>query len=346
MSCFQGKIPVLVIFAPTASGKTEVVGHLFSDNVPSFFAGKAEIINCDSMQVYRRLNIGTAKPEKNFLEHLPHHLIDICEPCETFGSGCFLESCDELCKKITEKGKLPVICGGSSFYIKNFIFGSPPTPKSDEKIRNKILSRMETEGNHSLYEELKKVDPLYALKIHENDKTRIGRALEVFYSSGKPLSDFLLSCSGREEYEFCTIYLYRNREDLYSRINRRVLNMFDSGLVLEVKDLLQGNCGEKLSINSACMRGIGYNEFFTCGEDPLEMFRLSDQNSDFIQTDRYLVWLSEVKRQIQRNSRNYAKKQITFFEKIINLPGNPACVNVICADDFEKIENTVKEFYS
>ena len=166
----SSEIPVLVIFAPTATGKTATVGHLFSDNVPSFFSGKAEIINADSMQVYNGLDIGTAKADKEFLSHLPHHLIDVCSPKEQFGSGDFVRLADIACKDIFSRGKIPVVCGGTAFYIKNFIYGLPITPTADEKTRSLLQEKMKNLGAKVLYEELKSVDEISAYRIHINDE--------------------------------------------------------------------------------------------------------------------------------------------------------------------------------
>ncbi|MCR4790892.1 MAG: tRNA (adenosine(37)-N6)-dimethylallyltransferase MiaA [Treponemataceae bacterium] len=338
----KGKIPLLVIFAPTATGKTEIVGRLFSDNAPSFFAGKAEIISADSMQVYKKLDVGTAKPDSEFLSHLPHHLIDVCEPTDQFGTGEFIAMADQKCSEIYSRGKLPVICGGTSFYIKNFIFGLPVTPEADEKVRQEISDRMIKEGAEKLYAELQSIDPSSAEKIHINDKYRIGRALEVYYSSGKPLSSYSLPSIPREKYDFLTIYLWREKEELYERINQRVLNMFDCGLVDEVESLLlNDDSSEKLSQSCPGMSAIGYREFFTSGENPYEMFRMRRMNPQFAQTPRFLVWLAEIKRQIQRNSRHYAKKQITFFQPVLDLEENPANIHKIPAQDISSIEEKI-----
>ncbi len=343
----KGKIPVLVIFAPTATGKTEIVGRLFSDNAPSFFAGKAEIISADSMQVYKHLNIGTAKPEAEFLSHLPHHLIDILEPTEQFGTGDFIALADQKCEEIYSRGKIPVICGGTSFYIKNFIFGLPVTPEADEKVRQEIKARMENEGAEKLYAELQKIDPSSAKKIHINDKYRIGRALEVYYSSGKKLSSFELPSKPREKYTFLTIFLKRERENIYERINQRVLDMFDQGLADEVESLLLNDDGtEKLSPSCPGLAAIGYREFFIAGEDPYEMFLLRREFPDFVQSPRFLVWLAEIKKRIQKSSRLYAKKQLMFFKPLLEMPENPANIHCVEADNLSEIESLILPLWS
>ena len=331
----SSEIPVLVIFAPTATGKTATVGHLFSDNVPSFFSGKAEIINADSMQVYNGLDIGTAKADKEFLSHLSHHLIDVCSPKEQFGSGDFVRLADIACKDIFSRGKIPVVCGGTAFYIKNFIYGLPITPTADEKTRSHLQEKMKTYGAQVLFEELKSVDPISASRIHINDEYRILRALEVYYASGKPLSSFDLPSTHRKGYKILTLWLYREREELYSRINQRVLEMFNSGLAFEMRSLLK----QGLTQDDPGLQAIGYREFFTSGENPYEMLVEQENNPDFYNSDRYLVWLSEVKRQVQRNTRHYAKRQITFFAPLNE-------VEKINADDFDLISQKIHDFTS
>ncbi len=331
----SGEIPVLVIFAPTATGKTATVGHLFSDNVPSFFSGKAEIINADSMQVYKGLDIGTAKASSEFLSHLPHHLIDVCSPKERFGSGDFVRLADLACKDIFSRGKIPVVCGGTAFYIKNFIYGLPITPTADEKTRSFLQEKMKNLGAKVLYEELKSVDEISASRIHINDEYRILRAVEVYYASGKPLSSFDLPSKSRNGYKFLTIWLYREREELYSRINMRVLEMFNSGLAMEMRSLLM----QGLTQDDPGLQAIGYREFFTSGENPYQMLVEYEENSEFFNSDRYLVWLSEVKRQVQRNTRHYAKRQITFFTPLND-------VEKIDADNIELITQKIHDFTS
>lgn len=282
------KIPVIIIFAPTATGKTALTINLFGKSSHSFFKDKAEIISADSMQVYKKLNIGTAKPSLEELAELPHHLVDICDITQEFSVADFVSSADLLCNQIYKKGKIPVIAGGTGFYIRNFILGLPITPESDEKIRNMLKTRLLEEGNKKLYEELKQVDLKSAEKIHINDSYRILRSLEVFYTTGKPRSSFELNNKLRDLYDFLILIPERNREDLYTRINTRVDLMFDLGLEKEVKDLI--NSGATSSMPG--MKGIGYREWF-CFND-----------------------INKIKEEIKRNSRKYAKKQYTYMSGI------------------------------
>lgn len=315
-------IPVLVIFAPTASGKTAAVGRLFSKDAPSFFAGKAEIINADSMQVYKKLDIGTAKPDAAFLKNLPHHLLDIVSPTEQFGTGEFVRLADIAARDIWSRGKLPVICGGTAFYIRNFIYGLPVTPESDSVVRRRLQERLKSEGKEILFSELKKHDPVSASRIHVNDEYRIVRALEVFYSSGSPLSSFDLSQKMRSPYKFLVLSLERSREELYIRINLRVEEMFKNGLVNEVKSLITSG----LKSSDPGMEAIGYREFFMTDSYPFSA-NFSEGNIDII------------KSLIQRNSRHYAKRQITFFKPLSNI----VSVN---ADDYKTMESKISQFFN
>ena len=180
-----------MIFAPTASGKTALTGDLFSPS-GSHFVLNAEVISADSMQVYKYMDIGTAKADPEFCEKIPHHLINLVTPDVQFTVADFLKMADEKCEEIYTRGKLPVVVGGTGFYIRSFLFGLPETPESDENLRNQLKSRIETEGNEILYKELQSVDPESASKIHVNDAYRIVRALEVFYTTGKKRSDFIV----------------------------------------------------------------------------------------------------------------------------------------------------------
>lgn len=283
----EGRIPVVVVFGPTAVGKTAFLLNL---------SKIAEIINLDSMQVYKYMDIGTAKPDSDITSRIKHHLVDFLEPDMEFGAGEFTTQADRLCRDIWLRGKVPVISGGNAFFLKNFIYGMPEAPRSDENIRKMIASRLEREGIAALSEELEKIDPQYLNKIGKKDPYRIARALEVWYSSGKPISSFAVPDSEREEYDFLLIGLLRERKELYARINARVDAMFDKGLYDEFLRLR--NMGYES--DAPGMGGIGYREFFAFDNDP------------FITAD-------DIREKIKLNTRHYAKRQITFFRKINNV---------------------------
>ena len=320
-SVCSNTIPVLVIFAPTACGKTAAVSRLFSDNSSSPFSQKAEIINADSMQVYKGLNIGTAKPDPSFLSHLPHHLIDIVSPKEQFGTGEFVRLADAAAEDIYSRGKLPVVCGGTAFYIRNFLYGLPVTPEADPLIRKNLQARLAAEGGEALRRELEGIDPESASKINQNDDYRVVRALEVYYSSGKPLSFYELPSTFRSGYSFCILNLERPREELYERINKRVELMFSQGLVDEVKNLLASG----VSPSDPGMQAIGYREFFMSGSGFPHSYTEAD--------------IEYFNRLIQRDSRHYAKRQLTFFKPI----KEAVCIP---ADSFNSMEDKIGQFFN
>ena len=305
-------IPVIVVFAPTACGKTALAEDLFGKGSSFVFKGKAEVISADSQAVYKGLDIGTAKPTKEEQQEIPFHLIDVANPQEQFGLGDFLESADSLCAQIWSRKKIPLIIGGTGFYIRNFLLGPPSTPESRPEIRAQIKQKLCDLGKESLYAELKIVDSESAKRININDEYRICRALEVFYSCGKPLSSFRLPCRLRNQYKFCTLILNRSREELYKRIDLRVEKMFELGLAHEVEGLKKSG----LTKDSPAMKAIGYSEFFIDG-----------------------LSLEKIKEKIKFDSHRYAKKQYTFMRGIPE-----ACI--VDADDKEKIKQIISSFLS
>jgi tRNA dimethylallyltransferase len=283
----EDRIPVIIVFGPTAVGKTAFLLNL---------SKTAEIINLDSLQVYKYMDIGTAKPDSDIRERIKHHLVDFLEPDREFGAGDFCAAADALCSEIYSRGKVPVISGGNAFFLKSFIYGMPKAPKSNEKIRAVILSRLEKEGLEILAEELEKIDPDYLNKIGKNDSYRIARALEVWYTSGRPLSSYAIPDKEREQYDFLLIGLFREREELYERINIRVDAMFDAGLYDEFLQL------RAMGYDSASpgMGGIGYSEFFALDDNPS-------------------LSVDDIREKVKLNTRHYAKRQITFFRKLDNV---------------------------
>lgn len=288
-------IPVCILFGPTASGKTAILEALWASDA----AHKAEIVSADSMQVYRGMDIGTAKPSAALRAALPHHLIDIRNPHEQFTVGTFVHLADACCTDIARRGKVPVVSGGTGFYIKHFIQGLPEAPPSDGSIRRELKEELRRRGKASLLEALAAGDPESARRIHPNDEYRILRALEVFRVSGRPLSAFAAvgPAPSRPEYRFLILGLERDREDLYRRIDARCAQMFRLGLPEEVRRLFEAGYGPK----DPGLRAIGYKEFFV--EPEPGVFRLS--------TD-----LSGVETLVARNSRRYAKRQCSYCASI------------------------------
>lgn len=295
----QNPIPVLLLFGPTASGKTGLIEELFACRNPLL---PVEIVSADSMQVYRGMDIGTAKPSPEEQLRIPHHLIDICDPDEQFNAGDFVRMADEACKSIHSRGKIPLISGGTGFYLKNFVMGLPEAPPADPETRSTLKMELETKGSAALFKELGHKDPVSAERIHPNDSYRLLRALEVCRFTGKPLSSFAASSSlPRKTYRFLLVGLERKRSELYTRIEKRCDLMFEQGLPLELKTLR--DAGYRAS--DPGMRAIGYQEFFIGEEE------LSDQ-------------VDTVKALIVRNSRRYAKRQICFFSSLPDVHWIPA----------------------
>jgi len=287
---------VLILFGPTASGKTSVLFELFNS------AGglQAEVVCADSMQVYRGMNIGTAKPSARELALLPHHLIDIRDPSQQFNVGDFVRLADEACLEIAGRGKLPVVSGGTGFYLKNLIMGLSEAPPSNREIREQLKRELKEKGSASLMEELAAGDPVSAGRIHINDEYRLLRALEVFRFCGKPLSSFEASPQRkRNRFRFVIIGISRPREELYRRINMRCADMFRQGLADEVRSLYEAG----YTPDDPGLRAIGYREFFTEADGEKGKWILS-RDIDGVQT------------LVAQNSRRYAKRQIVFFAGI------------------------------
>ena len=272
----------MVLFGPTAVGKTALTEELFSKGF--------EIINADSVQVYRFLDIASAKPEKELVEKIPHHLVDIRFPWEQYNSGDFCKDAERLIKEINERGNIPLITGGTAYYFKQLLYGPSSTPESNPKTREEIQRTIDDIGLDKAYEMLVSLDMEAAKKIDKNDRYRISRALEVIKDTGRPLSSFPVSDTLREDIDFVIIGLKREKKELEERIRKRVDIMFDSGAVREMKTLL--SMGADLSWPG--MQGIGYREWFNAMESGE-------------------VNISIIKDMIIRSSIKYAKRQMTFF---------------------------------
>jgi len=299
-------IPVLILFGPTASGKTGILLELFGGE-----ASQAEVISADSMQVYRGMDIGTAKPSAQERAALPHHLIDIRDPSQQFNAGDFVRLADEACLQIAGRGKLPVVSGGTGFYLKNFIMGLSEAPPCDAQIRAALKQELNEKGAAALMKELAACDPISAQRIHINDEYRLMRALEVFRSCNRPLSSFEVNVKEkRENFRFIIIGLSRPREELYRRINERCAQMFDRGLAQEVRSLYEAG----FTPNDPGLRAIGYREFFVEDTEEPHNWRLSSD-------------IDGVQALVAQNSRRYAKRQLTFFANI------PGVKWIECCDD-------------
>lgn len=278
------------------------------------FASGYEVVNADSKQIYRHLDIGSAKPEPAILQRIPHHLIDIREPWEPFSVGDFVKLADEACAKIRAAGKIPIICGGTAYYFKHFYFGLPEAPKSDPQIRSQVAEIARIHGLAWCHQRLREIDPVSAEKIHPADAYRITRALEVYETAGRPLSSFTLPTVARNGMNPLIIGLHRERDELEQRIERRVAHMFDQGLEQEFSHLV--DMGAKPDWPG--MKGIGYREFF-----------MANEHGGMAKDD--------IARHIVRNSRMYAKRQMTFFRSLPH-------VHWVHPDNLESIRSLIAQY--
>lgn len=284
----KNKEKLVVLIGPTAVGKTRL-----SIELAKKYNG--EIISGDSMQIYKEMDIGTAKIKHHEMEGIPHHLIDIKEPDEGFSVAEFQELVREKISEITVRGKLPIIVGGTGLYIQSVIydyqFSDAP---SDEAIRKELEKRAALEGNEKLHFELQQVDPRSAEKIHPNNIRRVIRALEVYHFTGKTISEYQDKQDPELIYETVIIGLTMDREILYERINKRVDLMIDEGLLSEVEKFYNRGLNDCQSIQA-----IGYKELY-------EYF------------DTHMT-LEEAIEQLKQNSRRYAKRQLTWFRNKMNV---------------------------
>jgi tRNA dimethylallyltransferase len=247
------------------------------------------------MQIYRGMDIGTAKPPSEFLQRIPHHLIDIRDPDERYDVGAFVDDANAAIDDILSRGRLPVVSGGTGFYFKHLLLGLPEAPRCDPEIRARIQEEVERVGLAGIGERLRRVDPTSAERIAPNDGYRIMRALEVFDQTGRPLSSFAMSGPPRTDLAVTSVALGRERTELRERIGVRVAAMFDAGLRDEVERLAAAGYGS----HAPGMRAIGYREFFR--EDGALRPRRDD---------------ASIAGEIGVSSRRYAKRQETFFRRL------------------------------
>ncbi|MED3573314.1 tRNA (adenosine(37)-N6)-dimethylallyltransferase MiaA [Cytobacillus praedii] len=282
------KEKLVVLIGPTAVGKTKL-----SIELAKRFNG--EIISGDSMQIYKGMDIGTAKIKPTEMEGIPHHLIDIKNPDEPFSVAEFQELVRLKITEISQRGKLPMIVGGTGLYIQSVIydyqFSEAP---SDDRFRIMLEKRADEEGNEKLHQELMEIDPESAKKIHPNNVRRVIRALEVYHCTGKTVSDYQEIQQPELMYETAIIGLTMERDKLYERINYRVDLMVRDGLLPEVKKLYLQGLKDCQSIQA-----IGYKEIY-------EYFHAR-------------VTLEEAVTQLKQNSRRYAKRQLTWFRNKMNV---------------------------
>lgn len=274
---------VLVICGPTASGKTSLA-------VECAKKLNGEVVSADSMYIYKNCNIGTAKPTIEEMDGIKHHMIDVISPFEEFSVGDYKDRALPIIEDVLSRGKLPIICGGTGFYINsllfNYSYGNAP---ANLEIRKKYEIMLSEKGKEAIYEELRLKDPETAGVLHVNDVKRVVRALEIFETTGKRKSE--LNDGAEMLYDYVSFQIDYPREVLYERINYRVDDMMAGGLIEEVNSLVQMGVNDSFQ----AMQGIGYKEVYQglqqgWGE-------------------------SEIAELIKFNTRHYAKRQITFFKR-------------------------------
>ena len=278
------KIPLIILTGPTAVGKTALSIELAKDL-------NAEIISADSMQIYEYMDVGSAKVTKDEMEGVVHHMIDEVKPDFPFSVSEFQSRANKYIKEIDEKGKTVLVTGGTGLYLNSLIYNMDfAKSNSNSKLREELEKELEEKGIDYMHEKLKSLDEDAASRIHKNNTKRVIRALEVCLD-GKKMQDFSTDLRYNENYEPIIIVLNRDREILYDRINKRVDIMMENNLVYEVKNLL--NMGYSKDLIS--MQGIGYKEIIKYLEGEYS--------------------LDEAVEIIKRDSRRYAKRQITWFKR-------------------------------
>ena len=277
---------VLVICGATASGKTAL-------SIACAKAFNGEIISADSLLVYKKLDIGTAKPTMEERAGIPHHLIDVIEPSESFSVSDYEAMAFPIVERLLKEGKTPIICGGTGFYINSLLYKSQfGNVGANEELRAKYEGLAERLGKEYVHAILAEKDPESAKKLHYNDVKRVIRALEIYDVTGQAKSAQQDTLTPR--FDFAAVSVQYARDKLYNRINLRVDQMFEAGLVDEVQALLQSGITEEMQ----CMQGIGYKEI-------VEGLRLGNSEA-------------EMKELVKKNTRNYAKRQETFFKRMQN----------------------------
>lgn len=279
------KKPLVILTGPTAVGKTAL----------SIMLAKAiggEIISADSMQVYRYMDIGTAKIKPEETEGVPHHLIDVLNPTEDFNVTAFQTMAKQAINEIYSRGRIPIVTGGTGFYIQSLLYDISFEETEVSSYREELTAYYEAYGAHALHEELKKVDPVSYEEIHENNVKRVIRALEFYHDTGYPISEHNKAQRQKESpYNFEYFVLNDDREVLYGRIEKRIDTMIEQGLIEEVQSLLDYGCQPDM----VSMQGLGYKEIISYlnGECSLEE----------------AVYI------LKRDTRHFAKRQLTWFRR-------------------------------
>ncbi|MBO5836774.1 MAG: tRNA (adenosine(37)-N6)-dimethylallyltransferase MiaA [Oscillospiraceae bacterium] len=281
---------IICIAGPTASGKTALAVALAQ-------AVNGEVVSCDSMQVYRRMDIGTAKPTKEEMQGIPHHMLDVVDPEEDFSVSRYCELATPIVQDILARGKTAIIAGGTGLYMDALINGNDFAPYPATGMREKLEQQADAEGMDSMLQLLRTIDPESAERLHLKDRKRILRALEVYYETGETITAHNLKTKAIPP-RFQPVWFAledENRQDLYDRIDRRVEIMVQNGLIEEIRALLDSGVPEKCT----AMQAIGYKEFV-------------DALAGRATIDQAIA-------QVQQSSRHYAKRQLTWFRRNGNI---------------------------
>lgn len=302
-------IPLLVIAGPTASGKTAL-----AIEIAKKIGG--EVVSADSMQVYKNMNIGTAKPDALEMAGVPHHLLDVIPPETDFSLAAFAELAHAAIRDIHARGRIPILAGGTGLYIDTVTENRPLSENSfDPAVRERLTQEWEEKGGEAILAELARLDPAAAARLHPNEKRRILRALEIFYTTGETKTAHLEKKS-EKIYDYFVFALELPREILYNRINRRVDAMLEAGLLEEVRAVYTPLRGER----HTALQGVGYKELIWYFEGRATM--------------------AEAVELLKRNTRRLAKRQMTWFRanpSIIWLDGQKttACLAEECVARFQ-----------
>lgn len=274
---------LIIIAGPTGVGKTEISLKL-AERV------QGEIVSCDSMQIYKGMDIGSAKADEEERARVKHHMLDIVTPFDSFSVSNYKLLAEKAIDEILSRGKVPIMVGGTGLYIDAVIKDLSFTEGgNDEAYRQELAARAEEKGKVFVHELLQAVDPVSAERIHPNNLKRVIRALEVYKVTGKPFSSFKDTNRLNPKYDIQYYYLNKNRESLYEGIDQRVEKMLSMGLIEEIRTLKS----QGLTIDFVSMKGIGYKEFFGYLEGEIS--------------------LEEAINLVKMRSRNYAKRQLTWF---------------------------------
>ena len=276
---------ILILVGPTASGKSALALDVAE-------AAGGEIINCDAQQTYRHMDIGTAKPSAADRARIPHHLFDVIEPNEEINAGVYATMADAAIAEVAGRGRIPILVGGTGLYLRALLRGVAPIPEVPAEIRGQVLRDLELDGANALHSRLRDVDPEAASRLHPNDTQRVGRALEVFLATGRPISMYQEAHRfDGERYPHAAFGIELSHDLLVHRIRNRVDEMFDAGLLGEARALLERGYTRDLR----SFKALGYREAF--------------EVLDGAMTEE------EARERVKVLHRQYAKRQLTWFRK-------------------------------